>query len=167
MALVLLVFWASSAAAATGAVSGTNAKTQATNEAAAKLGAGPSGSGPGVDLKAIASPKKPQTFTGFPSGTLPGDNRDGSQEGEEKPANNPVGKVVYSGDALDPIIGAEMTGSKLDDICAIAGHMGYTLERGSYLSTSLDAAYTFSLMNGRRRISTLYFDRGLKLLEVR
>jgi hypothetical protein len=119
-----------------------------------------------VDLKAIASPKKPQTFTGFPAGTLPGDSRGASGDGEGKPSNNPVGKVVFSGDRLDPVIGSEMAGSKLDYICAIAGHMGYTIEGGTYLPTSLDAAYSFRLMSGRRRISTLYFDRGLKLLEV-
>lgn len=164
--LALLVFWIPSAFAATaqgGAVEASNARTQTTNAAAASLGAGPSSSGPGVDLKAIASPKKPQTFTGFPSGTLPGE----SGGAEEKPSNNPVGKVVFSGDPLDPVIGSEMAGSTLNYICAIAGHMGYTIEGGAYLATSLDAAYTFRLMNGRRRISTLYFDRGLKLLEVR
>ena len=149
-AFVLFVFWTSSAFAA-----------------AAQLGAGPSSAGgPGVDLKAIASPKKPQAFTGFPAGTLPGDGR-GGEGAEEKPSNNPVGKVVFSGDPLDPVIGSEMAGSTLHYICAIAGHMGYTIEGGAYLPTSLDVAYTFRLMNGRRRISTLYFDRGLKLLEVR
>jgi hypothetical protein len=166
---VLFVFWTSSAFAAAaprGAVGASNARTQTTNAAAAQMGAGPSSSGgPGVDLKAIASPKKPQTFTGFPAGTLPGDGR--GEGAEEKPSNNPVGKVVFSGDPLDPVIGSEMAGSTLHYICAIAGHMGYTIEGGAYLPTSLDVAYTFRLMNGRRRVSTLYFDRGLKLLEVR
>jgi hypothetical protein len=167
-ALVLLVLWTSSAFAATqrGAVGASNARTQTTNAAAASLGAGPSSSGPGVDLKAIASPKKTQTFTGFPEGTLPGDGRGGSSD-EEKLSNNPIGKVVFSGDPLEPAIGPGMTGSTLNYVCAIAGHMGYTIERGTYLPTSLDVAYTFRLMSGRRRISTLYFDRGLKLLEVR
>jgi hypothetical protein len=119
-----------------------------------------------VDLKAIANPKKTQTFTGFPAGTLPADSR-GAGNDQGKPSNNPVGKVVFSGDPLDSAIGSEMAGAKLDYICNVAGHMGYTIERGTYLPTSLDVAYTFRVMHGRRRISTLYFDRGLKLLEVR
>jgi hypothetical protein len=162
MLLVLFASSAFAAAASRGAVSTSNARTQAANEAAAKLGAGPSGAGPGVDLRAIASPRRPQTFTGFPAGTLPGDNNQGANE----PSNNPVGSVVYSGDPLDPIIKPDMVGSKLDFICAVAGHVGYTVERGPYFPDALDAAYTFRLMNGRRRISTLYFDRSLKLLEV-
>ncbi|MDR1977503.1 MAG: hypothetical protein LBQ42_02090 [Synergistaceae bacterium] len=169
LAFVLLVFFAPSAMAATvqrGAVSTSNARTQAANAAAANLGAGPSGSGPGVDLKAIASPKKPQTLTGFPAGTLPGDSRGASGSGGGGSNNNPEGKVVFSGDPLTPIIGPEMMGSRLDYICTVAGHVGYTLERGVYLPTALDVAYMFRLMNGRRRVSTLYFDRSLKLLDV-
>jgi hypothetical protein len=169
LALMLLVLFVPSALAATaprGAVSTSNARTEAANAAAANLGAGPSGTGPGVDLRAIASPRRPQTFTGFPAGTLPGDGRGTDTSENEKPSNNPVGKVVFSGDPLDPIIKSDMAGSKLDFICAVAGHVGYTVERGSYFPNSLDVAYTFRLMNGRRRVSTLYFDRSLKLLEV-
>lgn len=162
-ALIFIFASLASAAAPGGAVSTHVDRAQRANEAAASLGGGATSSGPGADLRAIASPKKPQTLTGFPAGTLPGDTVGGSSGAD---SNNPQGRVVFSGDPLSPLIGPEMVGTKLDRICMIAAHVGYTVERRSYSPTSLDSAYAFSLMNGRRRVATLYFDRSMTLQMV-
>lgn len=116
----------------------------------------------GSDLKAIASPKKPVTATGFPAGTLPGGGASGgTPSGEEAAA---PGRVVLSGDPLEPLVGASHLGSSLDRIWAMADHAGYGLVlRGRYAPSALDAPYSYSLMRGRRRIATLFFDRSLKL----
>ena len=153
--LVLFVFLAVAATTQKGAAAASNSGAEAAATASES-----EESGPGVDLKAIAGPKKPQTYTGFPEETLPGDKRNGA-------SHSPAGKVVFSGDPLTPAIGPEMAGFKLDYICAVAGHTGYTLERGADFPASLDGAYTFRLMKGKRKISTLYFNRELKLSEVK
>ena len=142
-----------------GAVAATNARTQASGQAAANYGAGPSGRG--TDLAAISSGRtQPQTLTGFPAGTLPGDSAGGG--GNEQP----LSRVAMSGEPLLPVIGPEMVGSKLDRICAIADHVGYTVARGGYSPTVMDTPYTFALMNGQRRISTLYFNRSMILVAI-
>lgn len=116
----------------------------------------------GADLKAIASPKKPVTATGFPAGTLPGGGGSaGTASGEGSAA---PGRVVLSGDPLEPLVGASHLGSSLDRIYAMADHAGYGLVlHGRYAPSALDAPYSYSLMRGRQRIATLFFDRSLKL----
>lgn len=164
--LIVVIFASLSVAAEGGALAQTAAKREAANQAAANLGAGNTGSGPGTDLKAIASPKKaPTTFTGFPAGTLPGGGG-GASPAATTPA--PEGSVVLigSGTPLTPVVGSSLIGTKLDRICAIADHAGYSLVRQRYMTSTLDSAYTYNLMNGRRKLSTLYFDRSLKLLFV-
>ena len=117
------------------------------------------------DLQAVANPKKPQTLTGFPEGTLPGSPRGGSGNPEVK---GPEGRVVFSGDPIEPVISDALAGMSLNDVCAIADKLGYSIVQQRYLGTSsLDSAYSFRVFQGRRRIGTLYFDRGLKLLSVR
>ena len=49
----------------------------------------------------------------------------------------------------------------------MADHVGYVLVlRQRYKPSALDAPYSYILMNGRRRIATLFFDRSLKLSSV-
>lgn len=166
--LIVVIFASLALAAEGGALAQTAAKREAANQSAASLGAGNTSSGPGVDLKAIASPKKaPTTFTGFPAGTLPG----GGSGGTSSPAATPPapeGSVVLigSGAPLTPVVGSGLIGTKLDRVCAIADHAGYSLVRQRYVSNTLDSAYTYNLMSGRRKLSTLYFDRSMKLLFV-
>jgi hypothetical protein len=158
-----ILFFAPSSFAATqslGAVAGANARTQTFNETAANMGAG-AGTGRGTDLSAIASPKKPQTFTGFPEGTLPG----GGATAPDR-SNNPTGKAVFSGDPLDPLIGPEMLGSTLDRIYSIANHVGYGMVQKNSAPGALDAAYVFDVMAGRARRYVLYFDRSTKLMKI-
>jgi len=147
--LFIMIFASFSEAAerSLGAVAGTQARSAAGQQSAAQLGAGGS---PGYDLRAISSPRTtPQTFTGFPAGTLPGGDTAGGRE------ERPVGRAVYSGDPLPPVIGPEMVGSKLDRISVVAGHVGYTIARMGYSTTVMDTPYTFALMHGSRRISKL------------
>ena len=124
---------------------------------------GASSSGRGADLRAIASPKKGgTTFTGFPEGTLPGSGGDQSAE-QEKEAQ----RVALVGDPLAPVISEANIGSPLDRICAIADHVGYQMVlRRVRTSSSLEPPYTYSLMNGRRRLNTLQFDHQLKLVSI-
>jgi hypothetical protein len=161
-AVGLILLWASSsfADASLGAVAESNARTQSSNEAAARLGAG-AGTGPGVDLARLASPKKSTTFTGFPEGTLPGDGG-----GAPDRSNNPTGKAVYSGDPMDPIIGPEILGSTLDRVYTIADHVGYGMVQKSYAPGALDATYVFDVFVGRARRYVLYFDRSTRLLKI-
>jgi hypothetical protein len=74
--------------------------------------------------------------------------------------------AVYSGDPLPPVIGQEMVGSRLDRICVIAAHVGYTISRRTFSPTVMDMPYTFALMNGNRKLSTLYFNRSMTLVMV-
>ena len=122
----------------------------------------------GADLKALAKPKKAATtLTGFPAGTLPGDKAPGKSAsgggGDGAPASS-QGRVVLSGELLDPLIGEPQLGLSLDRIFAIADHAGYSLVlRRRYVASALDAPYSYTLMKGRRRLATLFFDRSLKL----
>jgi hypothetical protein len=163
-ALLLVVLFASLSSAAErrlGAVAGANAQASARDQALNQYGAGATGSGPGADLRAISSPKKPQTLTGFPAGTLPGDSTGGGSSG------GVVTRMVMSGEEpLPPVIGYEMVGSKLDMICTIAAHVGYTVVGRGYSPTVMDTPYTFALMNGNRKISTLHFNRSMTLVMV-
>ena len=154
---------ASAAPARLGAVSGSNAKTQATNDAAARLGAGPSGSGLGVDLRAVATPRRPTTVTGFAPGALPGDNLGGGT-GARAPAVE--GKAVFTGDPLPPFVGPEMAGSSLEQVFSIADHAGYTVVKRAFTPNSLDSAYTFDVMSGKARKARVYCDFSLKVLWV-
>ena len=160
LAVFCIMIFASLSAAAErrlGAVAANQARTQASGQAAANLGA----SGPGSDLRAISNPRQqPQTFTGFPAGTLPGDAQGGGGSGE------PLPKIVMSGEPLAPIIGPEMIGAKLDRICAVAGHVGYNIVKLGYSPTVMDTPYTFALMRGNRRISTLYFNHSMTLVMI-
>lgn len=142
-----------------GAVSTVQARRAAARASAEQLGAG----GAGSDLKAIASPKKKATtFTGFPEGTLPGSEGAGEGSGALVP-----GRVVLSGDPLEPLVGASHIGTSLDRICAMADHVGYALvPRRRYVPSALDAPYSYLLMNGRRRVAALFFDRSLKLASI-
>jgi len=122
----------------------------------------------GADLKALAKPKKAATtFTGFPAGTLPGDKAPGesaSGSGGDGAPGSSQGRVVLSGEPVTPLIGAPQLGLSLDRIFMIADHAGYSLVlRRRYVASALDAPYSYSLMKGRRRLATLFFDRSLKL----
>ena len=145
-----------------GAIATVQARRAASAASAEKLGAG----GPGADLKAIARPKKEATtFTGFPAGTLPGSGTPGEPSGGG--ATPAPARVVLSGDPLLPLIDASHVGFSLDRVCSMADHAGYTLVlRQRYKPSALDAPYSYILMNGRRRIATLFFDRSLKLSSV-
>ncbi|MDR1730772.1 MAG: hypothetical protein LBR61_01625 [Synergistaceae bacterium] len=163
----ILVFAAGAFAAEGGALARTAQKNAALNRAAESAGAGESSaSGRGTDLRAISSlstKKAPTTFTGFPAGTLPGDT--GAAAGG---ASSPQeGRVVLRGETLNPVIGAGQAGITLDRVYAMADHAGYSLVRRGYTERSLDSPYVFSLIQGRRRVSTLYFDRSMKLVAVR
>lgn len=122
----------------------------------------------GSDLKALAKPKKAATtFTGFPAGTLPGEKVPGASSseggGDEASASLP-GRVVLAGEPIMPIIGASQLGLPLDRVFMIADHAGYSLVlRQRYVASALDTPYSYSLMKGRRRLATLFFDRSLKL----
>ena len=122
----------------------------------------------GADLKALAKPKKAATtLTGFPAGTLPGEKASGESAsgsgGDGAPASS-QGRVVLSGEPMTPLIGASQLGLSLDRIFTIADHAGYSLVlRRRYVASALDAPYSYSLMKGRRRLATLFFDRSLKL----
>lgn len=157
-ALLVVLFAAGAYAAEGGALSQVQSKRDTTNQATGAMGGGV-----GTDLKAIASPKKgTTTFTGFPAGTLPG----GAQGAAGQQPKGPEGRVVFSGDPLDPLIGSAMVGSKLDAVCAIADHAGYSLVRQKYDQRSLGSMYTFRLYRGRQRLATLYFDQSLVLQAV-
>ena len=87
----------------------------------------------------------------------------GTASGEGTTAT-PPGRVVLTGDPLEPLIGAAQLGLSLDQIYAIADHVGYRLTlRRRYVQTALDAPYSYSLTRGRQRLATLFFDRNLKL----
>ena len=150
------------------AVASHQARSSASNQAAARLGGG----GPGSDLRAISNPRtQPQTFTGFPAGTLPGSTGGGGGGGGGTQAGaggsaDPTGKVVFSGDPLSPHIGPQMVGSKLDRIFVIAGHVGYNIVRLTYSPKVIDTPYTYTLMSGNRRVSTLYFDHSMTLRAI-
>ena len=122
----------------------------------------------GADLKALARRKKAATtLTGFPAGTLPGDKASGesaSGSGGDGASASSAGRVVLSGEPMTPLIGASQLGLPLDRIFTIADHAGYSLVlRRRYVASALDAPYSYSLMKGRRRLATLFFDRSLKL----
>ena len=119
----------------------------------------------GADLKALAKPKKAATtFTGFPAGTLPGDKAPGESASGGGGDEASAGRVVLSGEPVTPLIGAPQLGLSLDRIFTIADHAGYSLVlRTRYVASALDAPYSYSLMKGRRRLATLFFDRSLKL----
>ena len=122
----------------------------------------------GSDLKALAKRKKTvTTLTGFPAGTLPGDKVPGesaSGGGGDGASASSAGRVVLSGEPMTPLIGASQLGLSLDRIFMIADHAGYSLVlRRRYVASALDAPYSYSLMKGRRRLATLFFDRSLKL----
>jgi len=141
---------------------GAAAITQARRAVSAQTAASAGAAGPGSDLQAITGNRQqPQTFTGFPAGTLPG-GAAGNVEVETTPAE----RVAMSGDPLAPIIGPGMIGSKLDRICVVASHVGYTVTRLSYSPTVLDTPYTFALMHGNRRVSRLYFNHSMTLVMV-
>ncbi|MDR1874708.1 MAG: hypothetical protein LBQ90_06830 [Synergistaceae bacterium] len=163
-ACVLVVVFAAGALAAEGNALARVAEKNATqNRAADSMGAGNTGSGRGTDLKAIASSNRtPTTFTGFPAGTLPGDSGRGAVSTIPQEE-----RVVVRGEPLPPVIDLRLVGTKLDRIYAIVDHAGYSIVRRGYAANSLDGPYTFSLMSGRRRLSTLYFDREMRLVTVR
>ena len=136
--------------------------------------AGSSGSGSGgpvVELKSLARPKRARSSAEAPAGpagakapgeAVPGAGVDGV------PAPAPSGRVVFSGDPLDPLIGEPQLGLSLDKIFAIADHAGYNLIlRARYVATAIDTPYSYSLMKGRRRLATLFFDRNLKLSMIK
>ena len=157
LAIFCIMIFASLAAAAQGATAAAQARGAAAEQQREQLGAG----GPGSDLRRISSPRtQPQTFTGFPAGTLPGDAGSGGGNEELLP------KVAMSGDPLSPVIGPEMVGAKLDRLCVIAGHVGYSIVRLGYSPNVMDTPYSFALMNGNRRISTLYFNRSMSLMVI-
>ena len=70
------------------------------------------------------------------------------------------------GDPLIAPISDANVGDKLDKLVMIADHVGYTLVmRPRYRPRSLlEPAYSYYLMQGRRRLKTLFFDRQLKLV---
>lgn len=123
--------------------------------------------GRGSDLAAIGSPKKTATtFTGFPAGTLPGNDGKstevaGTTGGEAAPS-----RVALVGDPLIVPISDANLGDKLDKIAVVADHVGYTLVmRPRYRPRSLlEPPYSYYLMRGKRRLKTLFFDRQLKLV---
>ena len=145
-----------------GALSAVQARRAAARASEERLEAGRDRS----DLKAIANPKKEAaTFTGFPEGTLPGNEGDG--EGAEGGRALLPGRVAPSGGPSESLLGASHIGASLDRICTVADHMGYVLvPRLSCVPSALDAPYSYTLMNGRRRVATLFFDRSLKLASV-
>ena len=163
--VLALAFFAVSTAfaapAALGAVSGANARTQTTNDAAARMGAGSSGSGPGADLRAIATRRQPTTATGLPPGFF-----DGSGGGAGTQAPSVEGKAVFSGEPLPPFIGPEMAGAPLDRVFVVAAHAGYTVVNRAFTPNSLDSAYTFDVMSGRARKARVHCDLSLKVLWV-
>jgi len=140
------------------AVAAEQARRAAAGQAASNLGAG---DGTRSDLRAISAPRQqPQTFTGLPAGSLPGDSM-GAGDGQ------PESRVVLSGERLAPTIGTNMIGQRIDRIAVIAGHVGYTMVRAGFSPTVIDTPYSFTLMNGNRRVSTLYFSRSMTLMAIR
>ena len=176
-AVVLIFASLASAAERVGAIAATNARSQAGAAAAANLGGG---GGPGVDLRAIANPnKQPQSFTGFPTGTLPGDSGGRGSAGTGANNNQAGQNAVWagSGNSLAPIIGPGMKprarkGSStppvatLEDVYAAAAHVGYTVVMRAYTPNSLDSAYTVDVMSGRSRKARVFLDRKMWVLSV-
>lgn len=123
--------------------------------------------GRGSDLAAISTPKKTATtFTGFPAGTLPGNGgRSAEVAGTTENDAAPSRVALVGAPLIAPISDVNM-GDKLDKIAMIADHVGYTLVmRPRYRPRSLlEPAYSYYLMQGRRRLKTLFFDRQLKLV---
>jgi len=139
------------------AVAAEQARRAAAGQATANVG----GESARADLRAIAAPRtQPQTATGLPAGVLPGDTLGAGNDG-------PVLRTVLSGEPLPSAIGFEFIGERLDRISVIAGHVGYNLVRGGFNPAVLDTPYTFALMRGNRRVSTLYFNRSMTLMAIR
>ena len=139
---------------AASAVAGTQAIRSASDQAAVNRGEG---------LRSISRPRtQPQTFTGLPAGTMPGDSLGGEDEETVPPA-----RVALVGEPLAPVIGPEKIGERLDRLSAIAAHVGYNIVKLGYSPTVMDTPYTFALMSGNRRISTLFFNRSMILVMVR
>ncbi|GHS87766.1 hypothetical protein AGMMS49957_08210 [Synergistales bacterium] len=155
---VFITLFASSAFAA-GMVQTHNARMQARNQTLENYGAG---GGMNADLKAIPRSGKAVTMTGLPAGSF----GSGSSLEEIPEDQRPVGKVVLAGDHMDSPIGAGLVGSKLDRVCAIAEHIGYKVVKKGYTPNSIDAVYSFIVMNGKSRVATLYFDRSMRLSMV-
>ena len=152
LAVFAVMIFAPQSAAAT-ATAGTQAVRAAQSQAAENRGSG---------LRSISSPRtQPQTFTGLPAGVLPGDTA-GAEADEEVPA----AKVALVGDPLLPIIGPEKIGTRLDHLSGIAAHVGYTLVKLGYSPTVMDTPYSFALLSGNRRVSTLFFNRSMVLMAI-
>lgn len=123
--------------------------------------------GRGSDLAAIGSPKKtPTTFTGFPAGTLPGNDGRSAEVARTTESGGAPSRVALAGDPLIAPISDANLGDKLDKIVVIADHVGYTLVmRQRYRPRSLlEPPYSYYLMRGKHRLKTLFFDRQLKLV---
>lgn len=151
---------------ATGATQARHAAAMAEQE---KLtgGSGGGASGRGADLRAIAGPKTGNTsYTGFPAGTLPGNEGEASGEGEQEVKQPEL--VAMVGDPLLAPVNEANVGNGLDRIGMIADHVGYRLVlRHNYRPRSmLEPPYSYYLMNGRRRLKTLFFDHQLKLVRL-
>ncbi len=138
-----------------GALADVKAKRDETNASSEKIGVP-------VDLKAIASPKKGVSFTGFPEGTLPGS---GGPSTQNTIAPLP-GKVVPSGDPLESLSTFFSVGMPLNRICTIVDHAGYRLAKKSYSASALDSPYSFVLLKGKSKIADIYMDRSLKLVSI-
>ena len=136
-----------------GAVAAEQARRAAASQASTSAG--------GPDLRRIAAPRQqPQTLTGLPAGVLPGDRL-----GDENEV--PTSRTVLSGEPMAPTIGPNMIGERLDRVAIVAGHVGYNIVRVGFSPTVLDTPYTFAVMRGNRRISTLYFNRSMTLMAIR
>ncbi|GHV45100.1 hypothetical protein FACS1894204_03390 [Synergistales bacterium] len=152
------VFFAASADAA-GMVQTHNTRMQSRNQTLENYGAG---GGMNADLKAIPRSGKPVTATGLPAGAF----GSGSSLEEIPEDQRPIGRVVLAGDKMDSAIGSGLVGSKLDRVCGIAEHMGYKVVKKGYTPNSIDAVYSFNVMNGKARVATVYFDRSMRVSMV-
>ena len=136
-----------------GAIAAEQARRAAASQASVSAG--------GPDLRRIAAPRQqPQTVTGLPAGVLPGDRLDSGEEA-------PTARTVLSGEPMAPAIGPGLIGERLDRIITVAGHVGYNIVRVGFSPTVLDSPYTFAVMRGNRRVSTLYFSRSMSLVAIR
>jgi len=135
------------------AVAAEQARRAAASQASVSAG--------GPDLRRIAAPRQqPTTVTGLPAGVLPGDRLGTGEEA-------PTARTVLSGEPMAPAIGPGMIGERLDRVSMVAGHVGYNLVRVGFSPTVMDSPYTFAVMRGSRRVSTLYFSRSLTLVAIR
>jgi len=139
-----------------GAVAAEQARRAAVGRTATEMGE------PTPHLRAIATQRQtPQSFTGLPAGAMGGVG----SEPTEPP--DPSVRTIMSGEPAPPLIGQEMVGKRFSQVADAARHVGFGLVQVNFSPNVVDTPYTFALMNGTRRVATLYFNHSMSLVVIR